>query len=62
LEFCELPFEPQCVQVQHNKLPVSTASKVQVRQPINTSSIGRWKKFGAATLPLQKRLSAHNLI
>ena len=43
LDFCELPFEPQCVQVQNNKLPVSTASKVQVRQPINTSSIGRWK-------------------
>ncbi len=62
LDFCELPFEPQCVQVQNNKLPVSTASKVQVRQPINTSSIGRWKKFGSATLPLQKRLSAHNLI
>jgi tetratricopeptide (TPR) repeat protein len=62
LNFCELPFEPQCVQVQNNTLPVSTASKVQVRQPINTSSIGRWKKFGNATVPLQKRLSAHNLI
>lgn len=62
LEFCELPFEPQCVQVQNNTLPVSTASKVQVRQPINTSSIGRWKKFGNATLPLQKRLRVHNLI
>ena len=62
LDFCALPFETQCVEVQNNTLPVSTASKVQVRQPINTSSIGRWKKFGSGTLPLQAHLAQHNLM
>lgn len=62
LDFCELPFEAQCVDVQNNSLPVSTASKVQVRQPINTSSIGRWKKFGNETSSLQNILKAHKLV
>jgi len=45
LAFCALPWEAQCLQVQDNTLPVSTASKVQVREPINTKSIGRWKRY-----------------
>lgn len=45
LAFCGLSWEAQCLQVQDNTLPVSTASKVQVREPINTKSIGRWKRY-----------------
>jgi tetratricopeptide (TPR) repeat protein len=62
LEFCQLPFESQCMHVEQNKTPVSTASKVQVREPINTSSIGRWKKFGSALEPLHDYLKAHKLV
>lgn len=62
LEYCNLSYEAQCLAVEKNNLPVSTASKVQVRQPINTSSIGRWKKFGKATQPLQDILGANGLI
>ncbi|MBE1287535.1 MAG: tetratricopeptide repeat protein [Alteromonadaceae bacterium] len=62
LEFCDLPFESQCLHVEQNKTPVSTASKVQVREPINTSSIGRWKKFGPALEPLHEYLKAHRLV
>ena len=62
LAFCELDYEAQCVDVQNNTLPVSTASKMQVRQPINTSSIGRWKKFGEATQPLQDILHRYGLM
>lgn len=62
LEYCDLPYEPQCLAVEKNSLPVSTASKVQVRQPINTSSIGRWKKFGKATQPLYDILNAHGIL
>jgi len=57
-----LDYEAQCVDVQNNTLPVSTASKMQVRQPINTSSIGRWKKFGEATQPLQDILHRYGLM
>nr|WP_230962267.1 sulfotransferase [Alteromonas macleodii] len=45
LAFCNLPWEAHCLQVENNTLPVSTASKVQVREPINTKSIGRWKRY-----------------
>ncbi|QGX60555.1 sulfotransferase family protein [Alteromonas mediterranea] len=56
LAFCNLPWEEQCLRVENNKLPVSTASKVQVREPINTRSIGRWKRYAAHTEVLQKSL------
>ena len=56
LAFCNLPWEAQCLQVENNTLPVSTASKVQVREPINTRSIGRWKRYELQTEALQKSL------
>ena len=62
LEYCDLPYESQCLAVEKNTLPVSTASKVQVRQPINTSSIGRWKKFGKATQPLYDILNTYGIL
>lgn len=54
LTFCDLDWQAQCVQVENNQAPVSTASKMQVREPINQSSIGRWRKYGELTLPLQQ--------
>ncbi len=53
LDFCGLPWESQCLQVENNNLPVSTASKVQVREPINTKSIGRWRHYEKQTAALQ---------
>lgn len=57
IDFCELPWEPACLQVEKNTAPVSTASKVQVREAINTRSIGRWKHYAAYTKSLQTLLS-----
>lgn len=53
LEFCGLPFEEQCLRAESNSAPVSTASKVQVREAINTRSIGRWKQYGDYTASLE---------
>jgi len=40
-----------------NAAPVSTASSVQVRQPLYSGSIGRWKRYGADGLaPLRQAL------
>lgn len=41
LDFCQLDWQEKCLHVEQNTAPVSTASKVQVRRPINTKSIGR---------------------
>ena len=46
LAFCELDWEDSCLNFHKNSAPVSTASSVQVRQPIHSGSIGRWKRYG----------------
>ncbi|MEM6514423.1 MAG: sulfotransferase [Pseudomonadota bacterium] len=46
LEFCGLDWEDDCLRFHENKAPVSTASSVQVRQPLYSGSIGRWKRYG----------------
>lgn len=45
LDFLELPFHPACLAFQDNAAPVSTASAVQVRQPLYASSVGRWRRY-----------------
>jgi len=53
LEFCGLSWQGKCLHAEQNTAPVSTASEVQVREPINTKSIGRWKKFRPYTNELE---------
>ncbi len=48
LDFCGLPFEEQCVCFYETERAVKTASSEQVRQPIYTSALGLWKKYGEA--------------
>lgn len=45
LDFCGLPFEQACVDFHTNAAPVATASAAQVREPLNTAGIGRWRKY-----------------
>jgi len=45
-EFCGLPWQPEMVDLTRRiSEPVSTLSSVQVRQPVNTASIGRWRPY-----------------
>lgn len=46
LDFCGLDWEDACMRFHENAAPVATASSVQVRQPLYSGSIGRWKKYG----------------
>lgn len=56
LEFCGLPWEPQCLEFHETDRPVSTSSDWQVRQPIFNSSIGRWQRFAPYLSPLFESL------
>lgn len=47
LEHCALEWEPGCLEFDRNVTPVATASAVQVRQPVYTSSVGRWRLYAA---------------
>jgi len=45
IEFVELPWEDACLHFHEQKAAVTTASAVQVRQPVHTRSIGRWRRY-----------------
>jgi tetratricopeptide (TPR) repeat protein len=44
-EFCGLPFDRMAVAIETNAAPAPTASAVQVREPIHTRSVGRWRAW-----------------
>lgn len=45
VEFCDLEFELDMLDITQNKSAVATASSVQVRSKINTKSLGQWRRF-----------------
>jgi hypothetical protein len=45
LQLLDLPWEERCLEFHRNERNVGTASLDQVRRPIYTSSIGRWKHY-----------------
>ena len=45
LEFCKLPFEPECLRFHETDRAVKTASSEQVRRPIYTSSVNLWRNY-----------------
>ena len=56
LEFCELEWDDSVLEYYKTKRNVQTASVVQVRQPLYTSAINRWKKYEKHLKPLIKGL------
>jgi tetratricopeptide (TPR) repeat protein len=56
--WCGLDWEPRCLAFHETKRPVRTASVIQVRQPIYTRSVGRWKNYEAALGAMFARLEA----
>jgi tetratricopeptide (TPR) repeat protein len=45
VEFLGLPWSDSCLNPQASKSNVKTPSYWQVRQPFNTSSVGRWRRY-----------------
>ncbi|MGO8752182.1 MAG: tetratricopeptide repeat-containing sulfotransferase family protein [Thermoguttaceae bacterium] len=56
LDWCELAWEPTCLEFYRAKRPVRTASAVQVRQPVFRTSVGRWKHYEHTLASLFARL------
>jgi tetratricopeptide (TPR) repeat protein len=52
IDFLGLPWDPACLDYHMTQRPVLTASKWQVRQPIYTSSVGRWRQYRRHLGPL----------
>ncbi len=56
IEFLGLDWEPACLDFYKTERPVLTASGWQVRQPLFTRSIGRWRKYKRHLGPLLEAL------
>ncbi len=56
LEFCELPFEPRCIEFHKTVRSVRTASSEQVRRPINREGLEQWRNFEPWLEPLKAAL------
>jgi tetratricopeptide (TPR) repeat protein len=54
--FCGLPWNAACLDLPSHIRPASSASAVQVRQPINAASVGKADKYGSHLNKLRKLL------
>jgi hypothetical protein len=56
IDFLELPWEDACLHFHEQAAAVTTASAVQVRQPVHTRSVGRWRRYASQLGTLRKTL------
>lgn len=59
---CGLDWEPACLDFHTQSGSVATASSVQVRQPLYSSSVGRWKRHAEALAPMRAILEAGGVV
>nr|ALS55974.1 putative TPR repeat domain protein [uncultured bacterium EIL80E09] len=60
IDYCELPFEKECLEFYNSSRPVKTPSAEQVRQPIYKSGLNYWKNYEEHLLPLKKIIDEIN--
>ena len=53
---CGLDWDPHCLTFYDNSNPAFTFSEVQVRKPIYSSSIGKWRDYKQMLAPLRREL------
>jgi len=58
LDFCGLEFDPACLEFHKTERAVATPSASQVKQPVYTSSVGRWKNYEQQLQPLKSKLES----
>jgi tetratricopeptide (TPR) repeat protein len=57
IDFCGLAWDDHCLRYYESRRPVQTSSVWQVRQPIYTTSIDRWKHYIQHLEPLLRALA-----
>jgi tetratricopeptide (TPR) repeat protein len=61
IDHLELPWEDACLDFHRQGAAVTTASAVQVREPVHTRSIGRWRRHEARLQPMRQALEEHGI-
>ncbi len=62
LEWCGLDWQAAVLTPSENDTPTTTASAAQVREPIYTSSVQKWRRYQAQLEPLRARLIAAGIV
>ncbi|MCG8652080.1 MAG: sulfotransferase [Pirellulales bacterium] len=57
IEHCGLDWDQRCLNFHSNRRAVRTPSKWQVRQPLYSSSVGRWRRFASHLEPIASQLT-----
>jgi len=57
LDYCSLPWDDRCLSFHRTSRPVTTASAVQVRQPLFRGSVDRGRHYQDYLQPLLAELS-----
>ena len=57
LDFCELEFEPACIEFHRNRRHVHSPSSEQVHQPIYRDGLEQWRHFERWLAPLKRTLA-----
>ena len=57
LDFLDLPFDERCLRFHDTERLVHTASAWQVRQPLYSSAVGRWRHYAEQLEPLRRALA-----
>jgi len=52
LEYCGLNWDDRCLSFHKTQRPLTTASNLQVRQPLYNSSVERWRRYESHLGPL----------
>jgi tetratricopeptide (TPR) repeat protein len=61
LAHCGLPWNDACLHFERNRAASSTASALQVRDPIHKAGVGRWKQYATQLAGLRDLLQANGI-
>jgi len=61
IDWCGLEWEPACLEFHRSTTPAATASAAQVRQPIYSTSVGKWRCYEKQLAPFVARLWEHGI-
>lgn len=62
IDYCDLTWSEDLIDVNTRARPSSTASAAQIREPIYTSSVEKWRNFETELAPLAEKLGAAGLL
>ena len=60
-DFLGFDWKPECLEFYKSSDAVATASAAQIREPISTAYVQRWKKFEAHLGPLKNALDERGI-